>query len=78
MIDDPLPAPVAHGMIGHDLASVAHDDAAGEDDDVWVLHASPDGDTGSDGYVSTYANAYPYAYTSANGNSCTNKYSGHK
>ena len=33
-----------------------------------------DGDTGSDGYVSTYANAYPYAYTSANGNSCTNAY----
>ena len=34
LVDDPLPAPVAHGMIGHDLAGVAHDDAASEDHDL--------------------------------------------
>ena len=29
-IGDPLTAAIAHGMIGHDLAGVAHDDTAGE------------------------------------------------
>jgi hypothetical protein len=31
-IDNPMPPPVTHGMVGHDRAGVAHDDATGEHD----------------------------------------------
>ena len=36
-VDDPLPASLAHGMIGHHLAGMANDDAAGENHDLHRL-----------------------------------------